>query len=178
MQHQTITPSRRVRAPLSIIGLKPRATAATATRRRARRFKIEGECTREAIGLAVDALIARLDMADSDPDLEEGGDLEPDQESGDPSWPEWHTRGSRKTATVGHDYHEPINRIAGGAAHEDDEEDDPSGQCDEDGINTAFDNVRYQQGSSGPGCIISDPDKGVDDDGEGVDDDREPEDGY
>lgn len=172
MQHQVIARTPRARAPLSIIGLKPRKGGAKPRRRG--RFKIEGECTRETIGLAVDALIARLDMADGDPDLEDGGDMEPDQERGDPSWPEWHTRGARKLAALRDHAYEPIHRMGTpNVVHEDDEEDDPSGQCDEDGINTAFDNVRYQQGSNGPGCIISDPDKGADDDGEGVDDDTE-----
>lgn len=32
-----------------------------------------------------------------------------------------------------------------------DEDDDPSGQCDEDGINTAY------QAAGGPGCPIADP---------------------
>lgn len=49
----------------------------------------------------------------------------------------------------------------------DNEEDDPSGQCDEDGISTAFDTIRYQNGSKGAGCTISDPDRCADDDGEG-----------
>jgi hypothetical protein len=43
--------------------------------------------------------------------------------------------------------------------HEDDEEDDPSGQCDEDGINTC---ERRATRSDGAGCPISDP--GEDDD--------------
>jgi len=38
------------------------------------------------------------------------------------------------------------------------EDDDPSGQCDEDGINTAYGMVRYTVGGSGPGCPISDDD--------------------
>lgn len=42
------------------------------------------------------------------------------------------------------------------------EEDDPAGQCDEDGINTSFARARHD----GPGCLISDGDRGADDDGE------------
>ena len=42
---------------------------------------------------------------------------------------------------------------------EDAEDDDPCGQCDEDGINTDFERV----GSGSPGCNISDPDYAVDD---------------
>ncbi len=39
------------------------------------------------------------------------------------------------------------------------EEDDPAGQCDEDGINTGS-NVFWQHGQSfaGPGCVLSDDD--------------------
>ena len=42
---------------------------------------------------------------------------------------------------------------------EDAEDDDPCGQCDEDGINTDLERV----GSGSPGCEISDPDYAVDD---------------
>lgn len=38
--------------------------------------------------------------------------------------------------------------------HEDDEEDDPSGQCDEDGINTAL----FVRLATAPDCVISDSD--------------------
>ena len=48
---------------------------------------------------------------------------------------------------------------------EDAEDDDPCGQCDEDGINTAFE-IAY---SGEPGCIISDDD--YEDDGREHDDD-------
>lgn len=136
------------------------------------------------IGDQVDALIAFLDDLGGDPDLEdsEAGmsnidacgrlldasiiglihdeDLEPDADAqGDQSWIEWHTRGSRKTDRGA----EPLGRnIDGQLLTEDDEDDDPAeqddheGQCDEDGINTAFDKVRYTTGASGPGCAISD----------------------
>jgi len=39
------------------------------------------------------------------------------------------------------------------------EEDDPAGQCDEDGVNTAL----ALACGGGPGCLISDPDMAVDD---------------
>jgi hypothetical protein len=39
------------------------------------------------------------------------------------------------------------------------EEDDPSGQCDEDGINTARHLIQHTYGANGPGCPISDPDE-------------------
>lgn len=91
------------------------------------------------IAVAIDL----LDFADGDPDVEPNGD-----ERGDQAWIEWHTmRGSQKRGP---------SILAG---HEDDEdndpleEDDPSGQCDEDGINTGG----MQFSPSGPGCLISDP---------------------
>lgn len=52
---------------------------------------------------------------------------------------------------------------------------DLEGECSEDEISRCDDYgkpVRY----SGPGCEISDPDKGVDDDGEAIDE-REPDEG-
>lgn len=53
---------------------------------------------------------------------------------------------------------------------EDLEEDDPSGQCDEDGINTDI----TWRGGAGPGCTISD--MGEEDDPAGCEHDgREPE---
>ncbi|WP_182914088.1 hypothetical protein [Sphingobium terrigena] len=129
------------------------------------------------IGDQVDALIAFLDDLGGDPDLEdsEAGmsnidacgrllpgstcghihdeDREPDDDAqGDQSWIEWHTRGSSKTDNGA----EPLGRnIDGGHLTEDDEDDDPAerddheGQCDEDGINTALDTVRYTTGASG-----------------------------
>ncbi|WP_305097473.1 hypothetical protein [Croceibacterium aestuarii] len=42
------------------------------------------------------------------------------------------------------------------------EDDDPAGQCDEDGINTALGSL-YYYGLAGPGCPIADPDEGVED---------------
>lgn len=39
-------------------------------------------------------------------------------------------------------------------ANGDEEDDDPQGQCDEDGINTAYGDLKYRAGA---GCAISDP---------------------
>lgn len=50
-------------------------------------------------------------------------------------------------------------------ADSDDEDDDPQGQCDEDGINTAYGDLKYRAGA---GCQISDP-------GGDPFDDREPD---
>jgi hypothetical protein len=71
-----------------------------------------------------------------------------DEDAG--AYVEWTTmRGSQKRGA---------NLLAG---HEDDEEDDapeeddPSGQCDKESINTQHDLMRYAPGSSGPGCPIA-----------------------
>lgn len=48
-----------------------------------------------------------------------------------------------------------VSDPGGSAFGEDDEEDDPSGQCDEDGINTL---VAVSGRINGPGCTISDDD--------------------
>lgn len=86
-------------------------------------------------------LIDRLDTIGGDPDCE------PDGCDQDQAWVEWHTmRGSQKRGP---------NILAG---HEDDEEDDPSGQCDEDGINTGSRSfAMHGQHHNGPGCPIADP---------------------
>lgn len=122
------------------------------------------------IGEAIEILIDVLDLMGGDLDAENGNDLEDDftlspmavaygsdgagcavsdQDAG--AYVEWHTmRGSQK--------HGP-NLLAGHEDYEDDdpaEQDDHEGQCDEDGINTALDTVRYTTGASGPGCPISD----------------------
>lgn len=115
----------------------------------------------------VSVAIDLLDVMDGDPDAETGNDLEDDfalsenalawedgpgctiadKDAG--AYVEWHTRPANSRRHGG-----PESMIG----HEDDEEDDPAGQCDEDGINTAHDLIRYTPGSSGPGCPISDPD--------------------
>ena len=108
---------------------------------------------------AAAVLIDRLDehdlpTSDDEPDFTsradglpgDPADTEPDPESsGDPAWIEWHTRGRTKLGNGG----ELLARHAhGGAAQEDDEDDDPaeaddpaeeddhSGVNDEDGCNT------------------------------------------
>lgn len=101
--------------------------------------------SREAIEAAVEALIARLDAADGDMDLEEIDEREPDDDAkGDPSWTEWHTRGRHKGGTG-------LKGLNGWNVYEDDEEDDPSGQADEDGINTLL----FLSRDGGAGCPIS-----------------------
>lgn len=114
------------------------------------------------IGDQIDALIAFVDDLQGDVDLEDGGDDEPDTDAmGDQAWPEWHTLPApqrRAGRTMGKALPECWS-----TPQEDDEEfdpaeeDDPSGQCDEDGINTDSDLIRYTTGSSGAGCPISDP---------------------
>jgi hypothetical protein len=55
-----------------------------------------------------------------------------------------------------------IDRLDTADGDPDLEEDDPPGQCDEDEINTNL----WMRTGEGPGCEISDPDKGADDDPE------------
>lgn len=138
--------------------------------------------TREAIGAALDALIARLDEVDGDPDIEDGHNLEDDFRLGDAcgrafqhygvgcpisdpdsgceddrgygcsdhSYAEWHTlnANTRRAGRI------DGKLLASALADEDAEEDDPSGQCDEDGVNTAEHLLAW----SGAGCPIGDPD--------------------
>src|SRR6185369_1176291 len=80
-------------------------------------------------------LIDRLDEADGDPDALEGDGDEQDSdgdEKGDQAWLEWHTmRAANRNGpnrTGANQYGAPL--------HEDDEDDDPAGQRDEDGVNT------------------------------------------
>ena len=90
-------------------------------------------------------MIDVLDMigGDHDADAEEGDPAEPIGDEADAAWVEWDKmRGSQKrgpNCTVG---------------EEDDEEDDPAGQCDEDGVNTQAGMAR----GTGAGCPIADPD--------------------
>jgi len=81
----------------------------------------------------------------------ESEDCEPGGDEQDIAWTEWHGRGRRRQRSAPHE-------TVGSIASEDDEEDDASGQCDEDGINTAFDAICYTVGGWGAGCPISDPD--------------------
>ena len=117
--------------------------------------RVLGQFDRDKLGAAIEVMIALLDLIDGDPEAEEnGGDNEPsDGDDKDAAWIEWHTMsGSQKH---GH------NLLAG---HEDDEQDDepedddPSGVCDEDGVNTGSGEYwEYGRAYTGPGCPISDP---------------------
>jgi hypothetical protein len=102
------------------------------------------------IAIAIDL----LDTLSGDTDVELNGDEQDSDgdENGDPAYIEWHSRHGRKTDRFG------AERLArdhyGNTLREDDEDDDPAGQCDEDGINTALEIRR----GSGAGCTISDSD--------------------
>lgn len=74
------------------------------------------------IGDAIDTMIAFMDDLGGDPDLEgDLSDFESDDDAkGDPSWPEWHTRGRHKQQGE----HEPIRDTKGWTALEDDEDGD------------------------------------------------------
>lgn len=120
------------------------------------------------LGDMVEALIAQMDMLDGDPDLEETDAEDSFAFSaralgwalmegagcaigdGDTvAYPEWQTlQGKAKGAQM------PISH------NEDDEEDDPHGVCDEDGVNTCLGMLRAGPGA---GCDISEPDHGIDD---------------
>ncbi len=116
------------------------------------------------IGDQIDALIALMDDWQGDVDLEEdddpGGNIV-DEKHDALSWPEWHTLPPQHRGS-GNYTGKLLDHVDRGIAHEDDEEDDaaeeddPSGQCDEDGINTSSDSIRYAIDASGPGCPISD----------------------
>lgn len=99
-------------------------------------------------------LIDRIDAIDGDPDFEDNNDREAsDGDDTDVAWPEWDQRMPNDMKS---DFERPT-LAAGGVCHamtEDDEEDDPSGQCDEDGINTAL----HVLAGRGAGCLLSDED--------------------
>lgn len=121
---------------------------------------------RTAIARSIEVLVGLLDLIDGNPDDEDNGDHEPTGDENDQAYIEWQTmRGSQKGGP---------NILAGLEDDEDDdpgEEDDPSGQCDEDGINTNL----TAQWASRPGCAISDPDE--DDNSDTEHDGREEDDG-
>jgi len=131
----------------------------------------------------IERLIDELDRRDGDEDLE-CNDLEDDfalsdrargyarldgagcpiSDPTDPAWIEWTAKNRPKAKAYDH---EPMARTPwGGISHEDDEDDDPeeeddhSGQCDEDGINTADLHMQWMGRNTGygagPGCVISD----------------------
>ncbi len=108
-------------------------------------------------GVAVEALIEKLDKLGGDPDLDDDDDREPDDDGkGDLSWTEWHGR-SGAGKRVGS---EPSGQPNGS--------DDDEAYGDETDGNHADDEecASHRLYGSGPGCIYSDPDKGVDDEGE------------
>ena len=111
---------------------------------------------RETLEAFLSVAIDLLDLLDGDSDFEDNNDREAHDgdDQGDQAWIEWHTRGSHK---LRRGIAEPTgNDCYGNSLREDDEDDDAAeqddheGQCDEDGVNTAF-------GASGPGCMLSDP---------------------
>lgn len=96
-------------------------------------------------------IVDRIDATEPDPDLEDNGDTEPNGDELDISSTEWDTRHPYQLR-AGYEMADTVGR--GYGLTEDDEEDDPSGQCDEDGVNTAF----HLLGQRGAGCLISDED--------------------
>lgn len=127
------------------------------------RRKLGAERAREELGDMIEALVMQLDLIDGDPDLEnDRSDYEHSgDELGDPSWCEWHTlpASTRRAGKINTKQLDPRRA----SPHEDEElddwpeEDDPSGQSDEDGINTGGRPRHGWEGPLGPGCPISDP---------------------
>lgn len=141
---------------------------------------------RKQLGTAIEVMIAMLDAAGPDPEAEEddsdccaaheddasafggpvmgfGADHTQQDVDREITYPEWHTlpAAQRRCGTF-------AGRALDGDwcglglvddAEESDaaEEDDPSGQCDEDEINTAAHWVGYTPQAKGAGCPISDP---------------------
>ncbi|MFA7587541.1 MAG: hypothetical protein WCY11_15340 [Novosphingobium sp.] len=97
---------------------------------------------RDTLASAVEVLVAVLDAMDGDPDQEDATDLEDDF-------------ALSPMAILG------VDAGPGCKLSDPREDDDPSGQCDEDEINTHF----LGRWNEGPGCPISDPDCAVDDRG-------------
>jgi hypothetical protein len=96
------------------------------------------------IAEAVEVLLDVLNLMGGDPDAEDDDPDEVAGDEGDVAWIEWqNTHPGKRT----HNY--------AGSEHEDAEEDDPPGQCDEDEVNTE---LRVLRQDYGPGCTISDPD--------------------
>ncbi len=81
-----------------------------------------------------------------------------DMDDAEIAFAEWHTL-SAATRRAGHFDGKPLDPWCR-YVPEDAEDDDPSGQCDEDGFNTTGGQVAYALHGviySGPGCPISDP---------------------
>lgn len=95
-------------------------------------------------------MIAMLDVADGDADAETDVEGEAAGDEADMAWTEWHTRGSRKTELG---MEQGTHSLDGWMLHEDDEEDDDSGQSTEDEV--SYGDPGF--GARGPGCPISDP---------------------
>lgn len=123
--------------------------------------------SRDQIAAAIETMVAVLDCMDPDPDLDTAnaedehlngfatyGTSGPGcsiADAGEYAYPEWHTRGRHKAA-----------EFRGTLPHEDAEEDDgPDSSGDE-----AEPDFATRHAGSGPGCLISDPDKGGEEDGE------------
>jgi hypothetical protein len=136
---------------------------------------------RARLGEFIEAAIALLDAIDveSDPDIPDFSprsdglpgtpdDAEPDDDDkGDVSWPEWHTRGRHKLVELLSGSHEPMARHEGvGMAYEDDEDDDPleangdehdTGDAEDDELSHGAAHWGAYWNGGVAGCPISDP---------------------
>lgn len=108
-----------------------------------------GRYSAAEIADAIEVMVDILDALGGDPDSEDNADLEPAGDGEDWAWSEWHTRNS---VGLQAGVEAPAFETCG--TSEDDEDDDPAGQCDEDGVNTELDRLA----GHGPGCMIADED--------------------
>jgi hypothetical protein len=100
------------------------------------------------IAEAVEVLLDVLNLMGGDPEAEDDDPDEVAGDEGDVAWIEWQNTHPGKRS---YNY--------AGSDHEDAEEDDPAGQCDEDEVNTDL----AMACGGGPGCTIADSDVGIDD---------------
>ena len=115
-------------------------------------MRVASDLDQVEIGVAIDTLIARLDAAAGDPDMEDGGDDEPSGDERDASFPEWTTR--RRGRIEG-----ARDACPYAMQHEDAEDCDP-GEDDGDAedANGAEDDFMHHAftGDQGAGCPVAD----------------------
>jgi hypothetical protein len=94
------------------------------------------------IGDTIEGLIAFMDDLQGDVDLEDGGDDEPDDDTKDISWTEWHARGARRKAFA-------YEAIGNPGLTEDDEDDDPR---EDDGVDSCAAGDDEPRSGVSPAC--------------------------
>lgn len=103
------------------------------------------------------SLIDHMDAIDGDPDLEDGNDREASNgDDKDIAWLEWSGLTPNHLRTPHQSWGGEDTAAWMGGPSEDDEDDDPAGQCDEDGINTCSSEANlHSRALSVPGCAIA-----------------------